>query len=57
MYPYQLQRMAVEHANDLRREANSASRVRRARSARVGARSVHAASRAGARLARRTAHS
>lgn len=57
MYPYQLQSMAAERAKDLRKEAATGARVRRARGIRVRTRSGIAASRAGARLVRRTAHS
>jgi hypothetical protein len=52
MYPYLLQSMAVEHAKDLRKEAAVAARLRGARSARAGSRTLVAASSAGTRLAR-----
>ncbi len=57
MYPYLLQSMAVERAKDLRNEAATGARVRRARGIRAGTRSGMAASRVGARLVRRAAHS
>jgi hypothetical protein len=56
VYPYQLQSMAVERARDLRQEATAAGRARRTRGTRVAARSLAAASHAGARIVRRTAH-
>lgn len=57
MYPYLLQSMAVERAKDLRNEAATGARVRRARERRARTGSGIAASRAGARLVRRAAHS
>jgi hypothetical protein len=57
MYPYQLQSMAVERAKELRKEAATGARVRRARGTRAHTRPGIAASRAGARLVRRAAHS
>jgi hypothetical protein len=58
MYPYQLQSMAAERAKDLRKEAATGARVRQAaRGRRATTRPGIAASRAGARLARRAAHS
>lgn len=56
MYPYQLQSMAVERAKDLRKEATATARARQARGTRAGTRPGIAASRAGARLVRWTAH-
>ena len=55
MYPYLLQSMAVERAKDLRSQATAAGRARKARLPRAWTRGI-AASHAGARLARRTAH-
>jgi hypothetical protein len=62
MYPYLLQSVAAERASDLRKEAATGARARRARGTR--ARGTRArtgpgigASRAGARLVRRAAHS
>jgi hypothetical protein len=57
MYPYQLQSMAAERAKDLRKEAATGARVWQARGTRAGNRPGIAAPRAGARLARRAAHS
>jgi hypothetical protein len=57
MYPYQLLSMAAERAKDLRREAATGARVWRARGTRARTRPGIAASRAGARLVRRAAHS
>jgi hypothetical protein len=57
MYPYQLQSMAVERAKELRRQAATGARVWPARGTRARTRSGIAASRAGARLVRRAAHS
>jgi len=57
MYPYQLQSMAAERAKDLRKEAATGARARQARGTRAGIRPGIAASRAGARLVRRAAHS
>jgi hypothetical protein len=57
MYPYLLQSMAVERAKDLRKEAATGARVRRARGRRARTGSGIAASRAGARFVRRAAHS
>jgi hypothetical protein len=57
MYPYLLQSMAVERAKDLRKEAATGARVWRARKTRARTGSGNAASRAGARLVRRAAHS
>ena len=57
MYPYLLQSMAVERAKDLRREAGTGARARRARGTRARTGPGIAASRAGARLVRRAAHS
>jgi hypothetical protein len=56
MYPYLLQSMAVERVKDLRQEATGATRVRRSRSVRAGARARLAVSSAGTWLARRAVH-
>ena len=57
MYPYQLQSMAVERAKELRKEAATGARARRARGTRARTGPGIAASRVGARLVRRAAHS
>ncbi|MGA8461314.1 MAG: hypothetical protein WB800_38370 [Streptosporangiaceae bacterium] len=57
MYPYLLQSMAAERAKELRKEAATGARVRRARGTRARTGSGIAASRVGARLVRRAAHS
>ncbi|MGC1284649.1 MAG: hypothetical protein WA895_17070 [Streptosporangiaceae bacterium] len=57
MYPYLLQSMAAERAKELREEAATGARVRRARGTRARPGSGIAASRVGARLVRRAAHS
>jgi hypothetical protein len=57
MYPYLLQSMAAERAKDIRKEAATGARARQARRMRAGTRPGIAASRAGARLVRRAAHS
>jgi hypothetical protein len=56
MYPYLLQSMAAERAKDLRKEAATGARARQARGRRAGTRPGIAASLAGARPARRAAH-
>jgi hypothetical protein len=56
MYPYLLQSMAAERAKDLRKEAATGARARQARGTRAGTRPGIAASLAGARPARRAAH-
>lgn len=58
MYPYLLQSMAAERAKELRKEAATGARVRRrALGTRARTGSGIAASRVGARLVRRAAHS
>jgi hypothetical protein len=57
MYPYLLQSMAAERAKELRKETATGARVRRARGTRARTGSGIAASRVGARLVRRAAHS